>query len=99
MRAHRHDSNRVTSGVFNDEILPRFSRYLVCVGLSAFDRDAWFQSADGAHRDAISVGSVVAEAIRDPDVRCRFQIRRSWKVNLKVWRKHSDDSRAESLPL
>src|ERR1700751_5711912 len=99
MRAHRRDSNRIACGIFNHEIPPRFCRYLIRGGLSAFNRHARFQSADDAHRDPISVGSVVTEAIRDPDIRCGFQIRRSWKVNLKARRKHAHNSRTEWVPL
>ena len=99
MLPHRLHADCVARGVLDHEVFPRLCGDLISGSLSASDRHSWFQSADHAHRNRISLRGVVTEAISNPDLGRGFQICGVREVDLKVRREDSDDSRTKGLPL
>src|SRR5439155_22108333 len=89
----------VYGGIFECEILPRISSCLIGRGMRPPDRNARSKPPDNAHRDTISLRGVVTEPICNPDVRCGFQVRGGWEVDLKMRLEYSDNLRTKGLSL
>ncbi len=99
MLPHGLDADCIASSIFDREIFTCICGDLIGGSLCSSDCDAWLQSADHVHGDTISLRGVITEAICNPDIGRRFQIRGGREVDLKVRREHSDDSRTKGLPL
>ena len=99
MLPHGLHADRVSGGIFDCEIFPRISGYLIGCGLRPPDGDARSKPPDDVHRDTISLRGVVTEPICNPDVRCGFQVRGGWEVDLKMRLEYSDNLRTKGLSL